>query len=152
LFYRLNVFPLESPPLRERKDDIALLVSFFLSKFAKKLGKQVRGVSQKSMERLKNYSWPGNVRELQNVIEHAVVVARGPVAQTDDSMLRTGEAAEVSTIDKLENVERNHIIRALNETDWVIHGKKGAAEILGINPSTLRSRMEKLGIKKSRTA
>jgi formate hydrogenlyase transcriptional activator len=149
LFYRLNVFPLESPPLRERKVDIPLLVSFFLSKFGKKLGKQVRGVSQKSMETLKNYGWPGNVRELQNVIERAVVVARGPVVQTDDSMLRAEEATDASTIDTLENVERNHIVRALNETDWVIHGKKGAAEILGINPSTLRSRMEKLRIKKA---
>jgi formate hydrogenlyase transcriptional activator len=149
LFYRLNVFPLESPPLRERKDDIPLLVSFFLSKFDKKLGKQVRGVSQKSMEALKNYSWPGNVRELQNVIERAVVVARGSVVAIEESMLRTEDAPEVSTIDTLESVERNHIIRALNETGWVIHGKKGAAEILGINPSTLRSRMEKLGIKRS---
>ena len=148
LFYRLNVFPLESPPLRERKGDIPLLVSFFLSKFGKKLGKQVRGVSQKSMEALKNYSWPGNVRELQNVIERAVVVARGPVVQTDESMLRAEDATDASTIDTLENVERNHIIRALNETNWVIHGKKGAAEILGINPSTLRSPIDKLGIKK----
>jgi formate hydrogenlyase transcriptional activator len=152
LFYRLNVFPLEAPPLRERKDDIPLLVSFFLSKFGKKLGKQIRGVSQKSMAMLKNYGWPGNVRELQNVIERAAVVASGPIVQTDESMLRTDDAAEVSTIDTLENVERNHIIRALHETDWVIHGKKGAAEILGINPSTLRSRMEKLGIKKSQSA
>jgi formate hydrogenlyase transcriptional activator len=148
LFYRLNVFPLESPPLRERRDDISLLVSFFLSKFGKKLGKQVRGVSQKSMEALKNYSWPGNVRELQNVIERAVVVARGPVVQTDESMLRAEDTSEISKVDTLENVERGHIIRALNETNWVIHGKKGAAEILGINPSTLRSRMEKLGIKR----
>jgi formate hydrogenlyase transcriptional activator len=152
LFYRLNVFPLQSPPLRERKEDIPLLVSFFLSKFGKKLGKQVRGVSQKSMEALKNYSWPGNVRELQNVVEHAVVVARGPVVQTDESMLRTEDTTEFSAIETLENVERHHIIRALNETNWVIHGKKGAAEILGINPSTLRSRMEKLGIKRPSTA
>jgi formate hydrogenlyase transcriptional activator len=149
LFYRLNVFPLQSPPLRERKDDISLLVNFFLSKFGKKLGKQIRGVSQKSMEALINYRWPGNVREMQNVIERAVVVARGPVVQIDESMLRAKDTPEVSTIDTLENVERNHIIRALNETGWVIHGKKGAAEILGINPSTLRSRMEKLGIKRS---
>jgi formate hydrogenlyase transcriptional activator len=148
LFYRLNVFPLESPPLRERRDDIPLLVSFFLSKYGKKLGKQARGVSQKSMEALKNYSWPGNVRELQNVIERAVVLARGPVVQIDESMLRAEDRADISTIETLEYVERHHITRALNETGWVIHGKKGAAEILGINPSTLRSRMEKLGIKR----
>ena len=149
LFYRLNVFPLESPSLRERKTDIPLLVNFFLSRFGKRLGKEVRGVAQKSMESLSRYSWPGNIRELQNVIERAVVLARGPVVQIDDSLLQNepGTVA-ASAIDTLENNERNHIQRALNETNWVIHGKKGAAELLGINPSTLRSRMEKLGIKK----
>jgi formate hydrogenlyase transcriptional activator len=149
LYYRLNVFPLESPSLRERKSDIPLLVNFFLSRFGKKLGKDVRGVAQKSMESLTSYSWPGNVRELQNVIERAVVLARGPVVHIDDSLLQseTG-AAEVSAIDTLENNERSHILRALEKTNWVIHGKKGAAELLGINPSTLRSRLEKLAIKK----
>jgi formate hydrogenlyase transcriptional activator len=149
LYYRLNVFPLESPALRERKDDIPLLVSFFLSRFGKKLGKEVRGVAQKSMECLVHYNWPGNVRELQNVIERAVVLARGPVVQVDESMLRSdlGEA-DASPIETLDTHERNHIVRALNETSWVIHGKKGAAKLLGINPSTLRSRMEKLGVKR----
>jgi len=151
LFYRLNVFPLESPPLRERKGDIPLLVNFFLSRFGKKLGKEVRGVSQKSMESLTDYRWPGNIRELQNVIERAVVLAPGPVVHVDDSLLRSETGAtDVAAIDTLENNERVHIVRALNETNWVIHGKKGAAELLGINPSTLRSRMEKLGIKKGR--
>ncbi len=149
LFYRLNVFPLESPPLRERKGDIPLLVNFFLSRFGKKLGKEVRGVSQKSMDSLIQYRWPGNIRELQNVIERAVVIAQGPVVQVDDSMLMTRDAVEATTIDTLENHERHHIMRALNETNWVIHGKKGAAELLGINPSTLRSRMEKFGVKKN---
>jgi formate hydrogenlyase transcriptional activator len=149
LFYRLNVFPLEVPALRERPEDIPLLVNFFLSKFAKSLGKEVRGVSQKSMQSLSRYTWPGNIRELQNVVERAIVLAKGPVVQIDDSMLRADEAAGSSAfIDTLENNERNHIVRALSETGWVIHGKKGAAELLGINPSTLRSRMEKLGIKK----
>jgi len=149
LFYRLNVFPLESPPLRERKADIPLLVNFFLSRFGKKLGKEVRGVAQKSMDSLIGYRWPGNIRELQNVIERAVVLARGPVVQVDDSMLAARDAMESTTIDTLENHERDHIMRALDETKWVIHGKKGAAELLGINPSTLRSRMEKLGVKKN---
>jgi formate hydrogenlyase transcriptional activator len=149
LFYRLNVFPLEVPALRERPQDIPLLVNFFLSKFAKSLGKEVRGVSQKSMENLSRYTWPGNIRELQNVIERAVVLAKGPVVQVDESMLQAHEPVAGSAfIDTLENTERNHIMRALGETNWVIHGKRGAAEILGINPSTLRSRMEKLGIKK----
>src|SRR5215813_12702961 len=148
LFYRLNVFPLEVPPLRERKGDIPLLVNFFLSKFSKKLGKEIRGVSQRGMESLTRYSWPGNIRELQNVVERAAIIANGPVLQIDQSMLRSDAAAPDSTVDTLENVERNHILRALGDTNWVIHGKKGAAEILGINPSTLRSRMEKLGIKR----
>ena len=149
LFYRLNVFPLEVPALRERPQDIPLLVNFFLSKFAKSLGKEARGVSQRSMENLSRYPWPGNIRELQNVIERAVVLAKGPVVHVDDSMLGMDEPlAGAAFIDTLENTERNHIVRALNETSWVIHGKKGAADMLGINPSTLRSRMEKLGIKK----
>ncbi|HSE89129.1 MAG TPA: sigma 54-interacting transcriptional regulator [Candidatus Binatia bacterium] len=148
LFYRLNVFPLEVPALSKRRDDIPLLVNFFLSKFGKKLGKEVRGVSQKSMDSLVNYDWPGNVRELQNIVERAVVLASGSIVQIDVSMIPSGGATQESAVDTLENAERNHILRALNETHWVVHGRKGAAEILGINPSTLRSRMEKLGIKK----
>ena len=128
LFYRLNVFPLEVPPLRDRKGDIPLLVNFFLSKFGKKLGKELRGVSQKAMESLTNYSWPGNVRELQNVVERAVILASGPIVHVDDSMLQSDGAVQESAVDTLENMERNHIIRALKETNWVIHGKKGAAE------------------------
>jgi formate hydrogenlyase transcriptional activator len=149
LFYRLNVFPLGVPALRERRDDIPLLVNFFLSKFAKKLGKEVRGVSQKSIDGLLKYDWPGNVRELQNIVERAVVLASGAIVHIDESMMRPGETVQESTLDTLETAERNHILRALNETHWVVHGKKGAAEILGINPSTLRSRMDKLGIKRA---
>jgi formate hydrogenlyase transcriptional activator len=149
LFYRLDVFPLEVPPLRSRTQDIPLLVSFFLSRFAIKLGKELRGVSQQSMERLTQYHWPGNVRELQNVVERAAVLAKGPIVPIDVSLLRADASAEAApVIDTLENVERNHILRVLAQTKWVIHGKKGAAEILGINPSTLRSRMEKLGIRR----
>jgi transcriptional regulator with GAF, ATPase, and Fis domain len=149
LFYRLNVFPLEVPPLRERPEDIPLLVNFFLGKFAKSLGKEIRGVSQNSMEHLCRYDWPGNIRELQNVIERAVVLAKAPVVQIDQSLLRSDDSLSGAvSIDTLESNERRHILRALNETRWVIHGKKGAAELLGINPSTLRSRIEKLGIKR----
>jgi formate hydrogenlyase transcriptional activator len=149
LFYRLNVFPLDVPPLRERKEDIPLLVNFFLGGFGKKLGKELRGVAQKSMEGLTRYDWPGNIRELQNVIERAAVLAKRTIVQVDDSLLRAADAVEgPSIIDTLENIERAHIIRALNGTNWVIHGKKGAAEILGINPSTLRSRIAKLEIKR----
>lgn len=149
LFYRLNVFPLDVPPLREREGDIPLLVNFFLSKFGKKLGKELHGVSRKAMESLIHYRWPGNIRELQNVIERAMVLATGPILNIDDSMIQSNDSVQQALLDTLENVERSHIIRALNNTNWVIHGKKGAAEILGINPSTLRSRMDKLGIKRS---
>ncbi len=148
LYYRLNVFPLETPPLRERKHDIPLLVNLFLSRFAKKLGKDLRGMSQKGMESLISYSWPGNIRELQNVVERSVVVAAGPIVHVDDSLVGAYEALEGTNLETLESLERNHILRALADTHWVIHGKKGAAEMLGINPSTLRSRMEKLGIKR----
>ncbi|MBM4260276.1 MAG: GAF domain-containing protein [Deltaproteobacteria bacterium] len=148
LYYRLNVFPLDVPALRERKGDIPLLVNFFLSKFGKKIGKEVRGVDQRSMESLVNYGWPGNIRELQNVVERSVVVATGPVVKIDDSLVQKSDATQSTGVGTLENAERSHILRALKETNWVIHGKKGAAELLGINPSTLRSRMEKLGIKR----
>jgi formate hydrogenlyase transcriptional activator len=128
---------------------VPLLVNFFLSGFARKLGKELRGVAQESMESLLAYHWPGNVRELQNVVERAVVLAKSPVVAIDDSLLHADDPAEdMTAIDTLEQVERAHIIRALKETHWMIHGKKGAAEILGINPSTLRSRMQKLGIKR----
>jgi formate hydrogenlyase transcriptional activator len=151
LFYRLNVFPIEAPSLRERKSDIPLLASFFLSRYSKKLGKQIQGVSNDTMERLTKYPWPGNIRELQNVIERAVVVAEGPVVRIDESMLRV-DAPQDSTMVTLEDAERAHIVRALMETNWVVHGNRGAASILGINPSTLRSRIQKLGIKKESRA
>ncbi len=149
LFYRLNVFPLEVPALRERREDIPLLVNFFLSRFAKKLGKDLRGVAQRSMESLINYDWPGNIRELQNVVERAAVVASGAIVNVDVSLLRTQGATPESSIETLEEMERAHITRALKECNWLIQGKGGAATLLGINPSTLRSRMEKLGIKKA---
>lgn len=100
------------------------------------------------MESLISYSWPGNIRELQNVVERSVVVAAGPIVHVDDSLVGAYEALEGTNLETLESLERNHILRALADTHWVIHGKKGAAEMLGINPSTLRSRMEKLGIKR----
>ncbi|HWP90604.1 MAG TPA: sigma 54-interacting transcriptional regulator [Thermodesulfobacteriota bacterium] len=148
LFYRLNVFPLEVPPLRERKADIPLLVNFFVTKFAKRLGKQVEGISKETMNKLVNYPWPGNIRELQNIIERAAVVSAGPTIQIDESVLGLNPVPETGVKETLEEVERTHIIRALEQTNWVIHGKQGAATILGINPNTLRSRMQKLGIKR----
>jgi len=148
LFYRLNVFPLEIPPLRERKSDIPLLINVFLSKLAKKLGKHIHGLSRDAMDRLMRYEWPGNIRELQNVIERAVVLAHTPIIHIDDYMLQVNTSLESSNSKRLEDMERSHILHVLENTNWVIEGKRGAASILGLTPSTLRYRMKKLGIKK----
>jgi DNA-binding NtrC family response regulator len=149
LFYRLNVFPLALPALRERREDIPLLVGHFLSRCAKKLGKPLERLSRESMDRLMRYDWPGNVRELLSVIERAAILACGPVVHVEDSLdLRLRADADSPGPGKLEDVERVHIIRVLEETNWMIDGPRGAALILGLHPNTLRSRMQKLGIKK----
>ena len=147
LFYRLNVFPLDMPPLRERKTDIPLLANFFMNKFGKKMGKDIKGVSKATLERMESYSWPGNIRELQNVIERAVVTASGSTIEIDDSILGADSTSRAD-VEALQQVERAHIIRVLKQTNWVVHGQAGAAAILRINPSTLRFRMQKLGIKR----
>ncbi len=163
LFFRLNVFPLRVPPLRERREDIRLLVIFFLAQFAGKLGKRVASVTDETMEHLTTYDWPGNIRELQNVVERAVILSPGSVLEIDPTMLpiqpRGNEGTPVAaaaavtpgplTLPSLEEVERNHILAALEHTAWVIEGTKGASAILKLHPNTLRSRMEKLGIKRS---
>lgn len=148
LFYRLNVFPLEVPPLRERKNDIPLLVHFFIGKYCKRLGKHIEGASKKTMDLLIEYSWPGNVRELQNIIERAIVISDGPIIHVDESMFERRNV-EKYPFDKLEDIERSHIMCVLDRTNWTIEGNNGAAKILGMHPSTLRSRMRKLRIHKS---
>jgi len=151
LFYRLNVFPVELPPLRTRPTDIPLLVNFFLDKYAKRLSKSFQGVTQDTMARLKGYAWPGNIRELENVIERAAILAQGPVVRIDDSFaMRQDTGSHAAGSGTLEDVERAHVLRVLEETGWVIEGKQGAAVRLGLHPNTLRSRMQKLGIKKPR--
>jgi transcriptional regulator with GAF, ATPase, and Fis domain len=151
LFYRLNVFPLDIPPLRERRADIPLLANFFINKFGKKMGKDIKGVSKATLERMESYAWPGNIRELQNVIEHAVVTASGSTIDIDDSILGADSTLRAE-VEALQQVERAHIIRVLKQTNWVVHGQGGAAAILRINPSTLRFRMQKLGIKRQTRA
>ncbi len=150
LLYRLNVFPIEVPPLSARTSDIPLLVNRFVTKFSTKMGKKIHGVSQATMERLMKYSWPGNIRELENVIERATILAKGSMLQIDDVMLHGNLAPLMPVADSLEEVERAHILRVLHDVDWVIEGKQGSAARLGLHPNTLRSRMQKLGIKKSR--
>ena len=151
LFYRLNVFPIRIPPLRERPGDIPLLVDSFLAQFQRKMGKPLRSVTPSSMEQLQRYAWPGNIRELQNVLERACVLAAGPDVSIGDSFRATtapvpGAPAAASPVQTLEESERAHIRRALAAAGGRVHGANGAAELLGINPSTLRSRMQKLGI------
>jgi formate hydrogenlyase transcriptional activator len=147
LFYRLNVFPARVPPLRDRKDDIPHLVRHFIAYQQRRLGKPIEGVSREGMERLRRYSWPGNIRELQNVIERACVLASGPVLTVPESLTENPtHQAGTDRILTLAEMEKRHIRRALETTGGAISGAAGAAVMLGINPNTLRSRMEKLGL------
>ena len=150
LLYRLNVFPIEVPPLSARASDIPLLVNQFVVKFSSKIGKKIDGVSHVTMDRLMTYAWPGNIRELENVIERATILAKGSMLQIDDILLHGNSAPLLPAADSLEEVERAHILRVLGDVGWVIEGKQGAAARLGLHPNTLRSRLQKLGIKKSR--
>jgi formate hydrogenlyase transcriptional activator len=150
LFFRINVFPVQVPALRERAEDIPLLVHFFVSRFAREMGKRVDGVSARMMERLQAYDWPGNVRELEHVIERAMVLARQPVLDlTSDALLPAAPAAApepaAATV-SLDDVRRQHMLRALERCDWVIEGPRGAAQLLGMQPSTLRGQLKKLGL------
>jgi formate hydrogenlyase transcriptional activator len=166
LYYRLNVFPLEVPPLRERSGDVPQLAMFFLSRYSRNLGKRMEGISSAATERLKSYSWPGNVRELQNVIERALILCGGPILELESDLLGVSpsealrdtakESAQAeqptgpsSGLKTLEEVERAHISAVLRQTHGVVEGLNGAAKTLGMHPNTLRHRMEKLGIKRS---
>jgi len=150
LFYRLNVFPIDIPPLRNRIDDISILSHYILEKYTNRLSKTINKISDNTIKKLKEYHWPGNIRELENIIERAAILSTGDVLHINDNLL--GQSNKVDLGDKgsnkLEDVERDHIINILNQTGWQIHGKNGAALILGMNPSTLRTRLAKLGIKK----
>jgi transcriptional regulator with GAF, ATPase, and Fis domain len=151
LFYRLNVFPLLLPPLRERKDDIPLLVKCFLARMAKKLRKALTGLSDESMARVMCYSWSGNVGELHNVIERAAILARGPIVEIDDALeQRLPPSDDTLPATSLQDVERAHIIRVLAEAHGIIEGPRGTARILGLHPNMLRFRLQKLGTTHSR--
>lgn len=149
LYYRLRVFPIELPPLSARRDDIPLLVWFFIEKHSKRLGKRVDVVPEDVMDTLIGYRWPGNVRELENVVERAMIVSPTNTLNLDDAFtLRSPENESGSK--RLEDVERAHIINILSGCGWMLKGPGNAAEQLDLNPSTLRSRMKKLGIRKPR--
>ena len=146
LYYRLNVFPILSTPLRERKEDIPLLVKHFCDKFGTKIGKKIESVDQKVMDAFLEYHWPGNVRELENIIERAVILSQGQKLQLGDWIPGKTKIAFSKTLSTLEENERQHILEALELTGWRVSGENGAAKILGINASTLDSRMRKLAI------
>ena len=158
LYYRLNVFPITIPPLRQRKEDIPLLVKFFVTKFNKKIGRTFEAVEQETLALLQDYRWPGNVRELESVIERAVITSQGsalrvldrlePSRPSGEQQVERVEKEVAPTVRALGEMERDHILHALQKTGWRVEGSAGAAEILGINSSTLRGRMRKHGIRR----
>ncbi|HEY0723988.1 MAG TPA: sigma-54 dependent transcriptional regulator, partial [Pyrinomonadaceae bacterium] len=164
LYYRLNVFPLEVPPLRERRSDIEQLATFFVSRYARNLGKKITEISATAKQKLLSYSWPGNIRELQNLIERALILSTGPILELESDLISVSASPVFSDPDRnadvvpetdqsplktLQEVERAHIMAVLQHTHGVIEGSNGAARSLGMHPNTLRHRMEKLGIKRS---
>jgi PAS domain S-box-containing protein len=159
LYYRLNVFPIHVPPLRERGDDVALLATQFVEMLASRMGREVRPISEADIERLKAHEWPGNVRELQNVVERALIVSRGSglnlagalsgEARTAPPHPASTETPPIRTVQELKELERSNIVRALEAAGGRVSGEEGAARMLGMNPSTLSSRMRALGIKRT---
>jgi len=145
LYYRLNVFPIAVAPLRERPEDIPLLVWAFVRQHEKKMGRRIDHITRQSMENLQHYPWPGNARELRNVVEHAMIVSSG---KTLDVQVPQSTSANISTNLSLEDVERSHILGILKKCNWRLMGQGGAAEILRLKRTTLQSKMKKLGIRR----
>jgi formate hydrogenlyase transcriptional activator len=167
LFYRLNVFPIDVPPLRERCSDIPQLAMYFLARFAKKFGKDIRSIPRATLDRLSSYSWPGNIRELQNLIERAAILSRSsvlelapdvipelPCSKPADIAEKSAGTLQPASADPaapptLEALDRAHIIAVLNQTGGVVEGPRGAAKLLGLHPNTLRHRIQKMGLKRT---
>jgi transcriptional regulator with GAF, ATPase, and Fis domain len=154
LYYRLNVFPITLPALRERAEDIPLLAQYFLEKFSRQLRKPVEPISKSVMRVLQDHHWPGNIRELENVIQRAIILSSGGSISTNDVCLSTltdpvGAMTPPTGETTLQSVERDHILRILASTSWRIEGPRGAARALGLKPSTLRSRLQKLSIRRA---
>ena len=146
LWYRLNVFPITLPPLRDRKDDIPLLVNHFIQQIRKRIGTQISEVPQSVLDELTAYEWPGNVRELEHVLERSLIICQGERLRLTDKLVSAQNALQANDVQTHSEMEREHILRVLEQTGWVIEGPKGAAKILDIHPNTLRYRMKKLGI------
>lgn len=151
LYYRLNVFPVHLPPLREREGDIPLLAQYFVRKCAANLGKKITRIPERMLGALQRYQWPGNIRELEHVIERAVILSEGPQLEPIEWLTpANGKASGKETVLTLEEMERQHIVDVLERTNWRVSGDKGAAKILGLNPTTLEARMKKLGIERQK--
>jgi formate hydrogenlyase transcriptional activator len=151
LYYRLNVFPISLPPLRERREDIPALASHFVEIYSRRMGKQIDELSLETMSALISHQWPGNIRELQNFIERSVILSVGPVLSPPLAQLKDSSAAASMGAVTLEEAERDHILKTLEHTKWVVAGPNGAAARLGVKRSTLYFRMQKLGISRSNT-
>jgi formate hydrogenlyase transcriptional activator len=150
LFYRLNVFPIVMPPLRERQEDIPKLVRYFVQQAARRMGKHIETINSETMEGLMHYAWPGNIRELQNIIERAVILSSGPVLKVPLKELMASPEMPGKMPQTMEEAERRHIVQALEEANWIVGGPHGAAARLGMKRSTLQSRMQKLRIFRAR--
>jgi formate hydrogenlyase transcriptional activator len=150
LYYRLRVFPLIMPPLRERQEDIPTLVRYFVQKYARRMNRAVETIPSETLDLLVRYSWPGNIRELENLIERAVIVSPGPVLRVPASELKLPTEPAAGEMLTLEGAEREHILKALEATNWVLAGPRGAAAKLGMKRTTLQSRMQKLGLARLR--
>jgi formate hydrogenlyase transcriptional activator len=150
LYYRLNVFPIYVPPLRERSEDIPLLVRHFVQHYARRMNRATDTIPSETMEALVHHQWPGNIRELQNLLERSVILSKGPVLQVPLSGLNSSNGASPDDARRrtLEEAEREHILATLKETGWLVSGPRGAAARLGMNRSTLQFRMKKLGIRR----
>jgi formate hydrogenlyase transcriptional activator len=149
LYYRLNVFPILIPPLRQRREDIPILVRYFVDKYAKRMNRRIERIPSTVMDALVRYLWPGNIRELQNFIERAVILSQGPSLQPPLAELRESKTKTVSAGATLKEVERRHILQILHETDGVLGGPQGAAARLGVPRTTLIYRMRRLGIERT---
>jgi len=147
LYYRLNIFPITVPALRERREDIPLLTRYFVQDFATRMRKRIDSIPAEAMDSLVNYSWSGNVRELRNVIERSVILTSGTRLQIPKDAL-SQPLAEPAAVLRMTDAERRHILEALNASNWVVGGPHGAATLLGLKRSTLQSRMERLGIRR----
>jgi len=152
LYYRIHVFPLTIPPLRDRREDIPLIVRHFVDKYSRRMNRHIETISPRAMEVLKDYAWPGNVRELQNFIERAVILSPGtalsaPLDELTQETVQSSQAQSSQThLSTLEEMEREHVLRALKESNWVTGGPNGAAAKLGMKRTTLAYRIRKLGI------